>query len=230
MVPWAPTDTVDFKHWTSASYSGRNAPLQRIRGLFNVNHYIVSQARPYLIPFLQSDMHGPGDGAALCGRNAASATTTFLTRMIGLETRHRLRQLDSMHLLPPSIRRFLVDEQVPGASVTLVPRVGIREFARLLETPTRETLDYWIARGERSVWPAVAALTIRYSIEGALDRAYQEVRRLKAGDLRRRKPSGEPGYHRTMGPLGPTARELEESRRRAISIGARCPPSAASEI
>ncbi|KAK4105800.1 hypothetical protein N658DRAFT_463475 [Parathielavia hyrcaniae] len=182
--PWAPAATVDFKHWTSASYTGRNAPLQRVASLFNVNHYIVSQARPYLIPFLQSDMHGP---SVLGRRNKLTEAKAFTMHMIGFEMRHRLRQLDRLHLLPPSIRRFLVDENIPGgASLTLVPQISLRDFVRLLETPTKETLEYWILRGERSVWPAVAALRVRCAIEMELDRSYQDVKRFKASDLRRK--------------------------------------------
>ncbi|SPQ18128.1 9d5ca51d-416a-468e-962a-d2e1f22f958d [Thermothielavioides terrestris] len=183
ITPWAPTDTDDFRHWTSGSYTDRNAPLQRVAGLFNVNHYIVSQARPYLIPFLQSDMHGP---SAIGRRNRLTAVKVFAMRMLGLEVRHRLRQLDQLRLLPPSIRRFLVDEHLPGPSMTLVPQISLRDFPRLVETPTRETLAYWTLRGERSVWPAVAALRVRCAIEMELDRALQAVRRLKASDLRRR--------------------------------------------
>ncbi|KAH6853692.1 acyl transferase/acyl hydrolase/lysophospholipase [Chaetomium sp. MPI-CAGE-AT-0009] len=187
IAPWAPADTADFRHWTLASYADRNAPLQRVSGLFNVNHYIVSQARPYLVPFLQSDMHGPSARLFAGGGFGFLAGLRSLSmRMVGLEARHRLRQLDRLHLLPPSIRRFLVDEHLPGPSVTLVPRLALRDFARLMETPTRETLEYWILRGERSVWPAVAALHVRCAIEMELDRAYQDVRRLKAGGLRRK--------------------------------------------
>ncbi|EAQ93362.1 hypothetical protein CHGG_01597 [Chaetomium globosum CBS 148.51] len=154
--PWAPADTADFRHWTLASYTDRNAPLQRVSGLFNVNHYIVSQARPYLVPFLQSDMHGPaprlfGGGFGVAG-----------------------------------LRSLVMRMHLPGPSVTLVPRLAARDFARLMETPTRDTLEYWILRGERSVWPAVAALRVRCAIEMELDRAYQDVRRLKAGGLRRK--------------------------------------------
>ncbi len=57
---------------------------------------------------------------------------------------------------------------------------------RLLETPTKESLDYWILRGEKSVWPAVGAIKVRCAIESELDRGYQFVRRRKAGGLRRR--------------------------------------------
>lgn len=183
IVPWAPANTIDFRHWSHVSYTDRDSPLMRIAELFNVNHFIVSQARPYLIPFLQSDMHGP---SLLETRSKTTSVTAFLARMVGLEVRHRLRQLDTLGLLPTGIRRFLVDERVPGASVTLVPEVTAGDFIRLLETPTRETLDYWILRGERSVWPAVAALKIRCAIETELDRAYQMARRLKAGNLRRK--------------------------------------------
>lgn len=186
-MPWAPANTTDFHHWTHLSYSDRDSPLRRVAELFNVNHFIISQARPYLIPFLQSDMHGP---SLLETRGKATQMSAFLVRMVGLELRHRLRQVDTLGMLPASIRRFLVDEQVPAASMTLVPEVSMGDFVRLLETPTRETLNYWILRGERSVWPAVSALRIRTHIENELDRSYQEVRKLKAGGLRRKSSIG----------------------------------------
>ncbi|KAL2144145.1 hypothetical protein VTI28DRAFT_9520 [Corynascus sepedonium] len=247
ITPWAPADTVDFRHWTFASYTDRNAPLQRVSGLFNVNHYIVSQARPYLIPFLQSDMHGPSTsrqyGSMGCHPrqygSLFAAARAFVTRMVGLETRHRLRQLDRLHLLPPSIRRFLVDEHLPGPSVTLVPQIGLTDFVRLMETPTKETLEYWILRGERSVWPAVAALWVRCAVEMELDRAYQEVSRYKAGDLRRKASEIEQLGREAMGANGERLavkergeqqqhqlRTTTDQRPRAWSISARCPPSA----
>lgn len=103
-----------------------------------------------------------------------------------MEIHHRLQQLDSLQLLPLSIRRFLLDEHIPAASVTLVPVLSASDFIRLLETPTQESLEYWILRGEKSVWPAVGALKVRCAVETELDRGYQIVRRRKAGGLRRR--------------------------------------------
>jgi TAG lipase/lysophosphatidylethanolamine acyltransferase len=155
-------------------------------------------------------MHGP---ALVETHNKTATITAFLVRMVGLEIRHRLRQLDTLGLLPTGIRRFLVDETVPGTSMTLVPEVTAGDFGRLLETPTRDTLDYWILRGERSVWPAVAALKIRCAVETKLDRAYQHARRLKAGGLRRRS---NPAL------AVPLSQERErKDRDRANSLGAR---------
>ncbi|RYP72044.1 hypothetical protein DL769_004531 [Monosporascus sp. CRB-8-3] len=185
IVPWAPANA--FRPWTHASEKDRKLPLTRIAQLFNVNHFIVSQARPYLIPFLQSDMHGPSPAASLGGGAHGEHLAGHLFRVVGLELRHRLRQLDTLGLLPPGIRRFLVDEEVPaGAVTTLVPDLGPADFARLLEIPTRDTLDHWILRGERSVWPAVGALVARCAVEYELERAYQRARRLKADGLRRK--------------------------------------------
>ncbi|KAI0460059.1 hypothetical protein F5B21DRAFT_128702 [Xylaria acuta] len=181
IVPWAPATS--FRPWTHASDKDRKSPLARISQLFNVNHFIVSQARPYLIPFLESDMHGP---SLYTARHKRAQMTGHLVRIVGLEVRHRMRQLDTLGLLPASIRRFLVDEEVHGASMVLVPTVTASDFIRLLETPTRETLDYWILRGERSVWPAVCALKIRCMVEYEIETTYQRARRLKAGGLRRK--------------------------------------------
>lgn len=182
IVPWAPANA--FHHYGTQSLGkDHKSPLSRIAQLFNVNHFIVSQARPYLIPFLESDMHGP---SLLTARHKRAQVTGHITRMVGLEIRHRLRQLDTLGLLPASIRRFLVDEEVPGASMMLVPKVTAGDFVRLLETPTRDTLDYWILRGERSVWPAVCALKTRCVVEYEIEKAYQRARSLKAGGLRRK--------------------------------------------
>lgn len=188
IIPWAPANSAKFHHWTQITYAGRGSPLHRAAELFNVNHYIVSQARPYMAPFLQSDMHGP---SIMEKRGVVSRATAFMLRMVGLEVQHRLRQLDNAGMLPARMQRFLIDERVPGHNMLLVPELSASDFGRLLETPTRDTLKYWILKGEKSVWPAVAALKVRLAVETELDRSYQVVRRFKAGKLRRRASMAE---------------------------------------
>ncbi|KAF2869800.1 acyl transferase/acyl hydrolase/lysophospholipase [Massariosphaeria phaeospora] len=177
IVPWANAEETTFRPWTQASYSDRESPLHRIAELFNVNHFIVSQARPYLAPFLRSDLHHPNPRQD--GRWSLSMP---VLRLVVMEIQHRLHQLDELGWLPLSIRRFLLDESVPGASLTLVPELTPSDFFKLFENPTNDALDYWILRGERSVWPAVGALKVRCAIEVELDRGYQLVRRRKPFD------------------------------------------------
>ncbi len=96
-----------------------------------------------------------------------------------------------------------------------------------MEVPTKETLEYWILKGERSVWPAVAALKIRCAVETELDRAYQVARRLKAGGLRRKASSMTTTPMAAMIDNEFRARERERRERdRAHSTGARCLPTA----
>ncbi|KEQ99546.1 hypothetical protein AUEXF2481DRAFT_1043 [Aureobasidium subglaciale EXF-2481] len=178
IVPWASSHPTHHRPSTPLGYaSDRDSPLTRIAELFNVNHFIVSQARPYIAPFLRSDLHSPKPGYK--GR---SSLTTSLMKVMVMEVQHRLHQLDSLGYLPVQIRRFLLDENIPGASLTLVPEVNTTDFLKLLENPTRQSVEYWIQKGEKMVWPAVDALKVRCAVEVELDRGYQIVRRRKPFD------------------------------------------------
>jgi TAG lipase/lysophosphatidylethanolamine acyltransferase len=117
-------------------------------------------------------------------------------RLLMREIQHRLSQLDALGMLPASLRRLLLDEAVPGASIVIVPDLSPRDYVRLLENPTKASVRHWIGRGERSVWPAVAALKIRCAVEVELDRGYQLVRRRKPFDL------GTPGVGSRRGSFG----------------------------
>lgn len=192
IVPWPLAEGVSFKSHTHAAYRERQSPLHRMGELFNVNHFIVSQARPYLAPFLRSDLHHPNPKQD--GRLKLSKP---ILRFFVSEVQHRLQQMDYLGLLPLSIRRFLLDENIPGPSLTLVPELTPSDFFKLLENPTEEAIDYWILRGERSVWPAVTSLRIRCAIEHELDLGYQLVRRRKRSDAG--LSSSYPGGNRRRG-------------------------------
>ncbi|KAF1810341.1 hypothetical protein P152DRAFT_439849 [Eremomyces bilateralis CBS 781.70] len=183
--PWSTAEHATFHPWTHTAYSERESPLARIAELFNVNHFIVSQARPYIVPFLRSELHHPPPPRRHAFRfltRLIPLPPMMIPRLVVMELHHRLHQLDNLSLLPPSIRRFLLDENVPGASLTLVPEISARDFLRLVENPSREAVEHWILRGERSVWPAVGALKVRCAVEVELDRGYQLVRRRKPFD------------------------------------------------
>ncbi|KAJ4353286.1 triacylglycerol lipase [Didymosphaeria variabile] len=224
ITPWSPSLSTTFRPWTHASYADtRESPLHRIAELFNVNHFIVSQARPYLAPFLRSDLHHPNPKQD--GRRYQLSMPVL--RLIVMEIQHRLHQLNELGILPPSIRRFLLDENIPGPSLTLVPELTPRDFFRLLENPTKDALDYWIRRGEKSVWPAVGALKVRCAVEVELDRGYQLVRRRRKNGRQGEKESPTEGVSsavmagerlRKSGSRGEEVWESER-RRRAASFG-----------
>ena len=163
IVPWAALNQEIT--WTRED----NNSYERIAELFNVNHFIVSQARPYVAPFLMSDIH----------RHRSPSLTLKMLRLLGLEARHRLHQLDKVGLLPKSIRRFVVDEIIQGASVTVVPDLEWKDWERVLGVPNKEMVDYWILKGERSIWPVVGLIGARCGVELGIDGLYQMVRSMK---------------------------------------------------
>ncbi|PSK37404.1 hypothetical protein B9Z65_2146 [Elsinoe australis] len=215
IVPWTSSYNTNYASKHTRYGTERENPLSRIAELFNVNHFVVSQARPYIAPFLQSDLSSPKPGYA--GRKSLWAS---FVKVVYMEIQHRLHQADSLGYLSSSNRRFLMDENVPGPSLTLVPDVGLSDFAKLLENPTREMLDYWILKGEKSVWPAIGALKIRCAVEVELDRGYQVVRRRKPLDADRisLQSTSRSSFHLADQP--PDARRRKRKRARAASMGA----------
>lgn len=146
------------------------APLSRIGELFNVNHFIVSQTRPYIIPFIL--IQRLADHYALLGT---------VVRLLFSESLYWLQWLASLELLGMFFRRILVDEEVPSvdawSKVVLTPSLYFSDLFAIFDTPTETTLDEWRQRGEHSVWPAVCELQMRCDIEYDLDAAYDNLSR-----------------------------------------------------
>ncbi|KAJ5909088.1 hypothetical protein N7495_001770 [Penicillium taxi] len=177
IIPWPHMEDTVFQPWRHVIYSDGESPLSRIAELFNVNHFIVSQARPYLIPILRSELN-------LLDRRQTgwNNLSRSMMRLVLVELRHRLRQLDYIGLLPGSVSRLLIDETIPGPNLTLVPDLSFYDMAKLFQKTTRERIADWTLKGERGVWPAVSALKVREAIEIELDRGYQLVRRRRPSD------------------------------------------------
>ena len=182
ITPWSKSHsqslTFQSHHLYTQTLNERDSPLSRIAELFNVNHFIVSQARPYIAPFLRAEVQQPRSPR----QSRRNGLVQPLLRLVTSEVHHRMNQLDALGLLPFAVRRLLIDETIPGANITLVPNLKAMDFLKLLENPTKENLDYWILQGEKSVWPNICSLRIRCAIEVELDRCYQLVRRRKPLD------------------------------------------------
>lgn len=81
IVKWS-SSAVKWNHWTEAGSAEGEAPLLRLSELLNVNHFIVSQANSYFIPFVSNQPNPQHD-------------TLFykIAYIVASETRHRLFQV-----------------------------------------------------------------------------------------------------------------------------------------
>ncbi|CAH2448604.1 Lipase 3 [Komagataella phaffii CBS 7435] len=147
----------------------------RLTELFNVNHFIVSLARPYL--------------AALVGNGLRHSSTWYPKRVLrtvmGLELQHRIDMLNRSGLLFGFIKRLAVDDKTPTTStseITIVPhlRTLVKDFTRIFDVSrSNENIPYWILVGERSVWPLFPILWTRTAIEFTLDDLYNNQRKMR---------------------------------------------------
>ncbi|RKP10381.1 acyl transferase/acyl hydrolase/lysophospholipase [Thamnocephalis sphaerospora] len=160
IVPWTPAS---IKWGESGPSENDELPLTRMTELFNVNHFIVSQANPFIAPFVSKGMS-----------THTNSISVKLRNLLGSELKHRAHQLDHMNLLPKLARGITV-EGVSG-NVTISPRLSAKDFNMLISNPTSSLLYHWILKGEQSTWPLLALLQNRCMIELALDRELIKLR------------------------------------------------------
>ncbi|KAG0333157.1 hypothetical protein BG004_000956, partial [Podila humilis] len=176
IIPWTPS-VVNYTSPIAPSFfsygAGPETPLTRLSELFNVNHFIVSQANPYIVPFMSRGLKDRKSGGS--DRSGFSVgIMERIARVILAEIKHRLGQLNQIGILPHFVVQ-LVEEKVSG-NVTIVPEVQLEDFKTIISNPTHESIQYWILKGEQSTWPFLSMLKYRLMIELALDRILLQLR------------------------------------------------------
>ncbi|KAJ3261736.1 hypothetical protein HK103_004687 [Boothiomyces macroporosus] len=153
---WSPTSI----KWGN-TYADNDSPDQRLAELFNVNHFILSQAQPYIAPFLRK-------GPRITGRNFFQKILAFISS----EIRFRMTQLARIGLIPKSVGS-LFDLKIVG-HVTIAPALSSLDFYTIFGNPTYESLSYWIKKGEKSTWPFLEMIRCRLMIEMKLYEVKQQ--------------------------------------------------------
>lgn len=140
-------------------------PALRLAEMFNVNHFILSQANPYLLPFVERSNGNPWLSQSWMSR---------LTSLISSEIKHRLFQMEQFGLLPHWLTG-LADQQMT-ANVILFPDVKFTDYHIVLSNPTSGMLGHWVLKGEQAVWPKLALIKSRLAIELKLDSILMRLR------------------------------------------------------
>ncbi|KAJ1910169.1 Lipase 5 [Tieghemiomyces parasiticus] len=166
-VPWGPADT----EWIDGSVQN-DLPMQRLAELFNVNHFVVSQVNPYVMPVL-----------ALSNTAAATFTSRWrrllrtLVRLTSQEVLYRLRQLRQLAVLPRILFRVeaMLAQKYSG-DVTIMPNISLADYASVLVNPTIASFRRYQQLGERATWPCVTVLRNHCQVELLLDRIIYRLR------------------------------------------------------
>lgn len=124
------------------SYNNTKAKsaFTRLTELFNVNHFVISLARPYLAPLISNDLKHYNEygrtkyrrvpsnneeyndsndlnqssrlnGSEAYTKDAGYTLIKHIKNIIGMEIQHRLEVMDKLGILSDTIKRFCIDEK-----------------------------------------------------------------------------------------------------------------------
>ncbi|CDM26638.1 Small GTPase superfamily, ARF/SAR type [Penicillium roqueforti FM164] len=169
-VPWNDLH----KQYIDGSVDG-DLPMTRLSEMFNVNHFIVSQVNPHVVPFLPKET-GPQD-ATNDGPSFIPRWMNMMAHLAKDEVLHRMNVLSELGVFPTSMTKFasIVNQKYHG-DINIYPELLSSNLPRLLENPTTEFMLSSCLSGERATWPRLSRIRNHCAIELALDNAIQNMR------------------------------------------------------
>lgn len=154
-VPYLPS-----KRWIDGTvYS--DLPMLRLARLHNVNHYIVSQTNPHVVPFIVSD-------------HARRRGLVPLARELALNASRSTVRLARSHLSGSPVRRMAdqlnaVIAQRYSGDINILPRHSPGQLLRMFSNLDARELARYIVEGERATWPRIE----RIRNQSAISRAFE---------------------------------------------------------
>lgn len=173
-VPW---DLIDGITWIDGSVDS-DLPMARLAELFNVNHFIVSQVNPHVVPFLAKEEEMVAD--QVHGNNVQAAGSAFLRNAaVGAkeEIVYRLQQTADAGIMPIWVTklRSILNQQYSG-DINIFPKIAYADFPRVLSNPTQEYMLGCMLTGQRATWPKLSRVQNHVAIELALEAAIHEAK------------------------------------------------------
>ena len=173
-VPWNPSP----QQWIDGSVDN-DLPMTRLAEMFNVNHFIVSQVNPHVVPFLIKEEDSLGEEASQSASSFAAGPSWIhtATHLAKGEALHRMRTMAEMGVFPNALTKAVsVLSQKYSGDITILPEISYADFPRILSNPTPEFMEQAMLSGERATWPKLSRIRNHCAIELALDEAVQKFR------------------------------------------------------
>ncbi|GAB5592702.1 Lipase 5 [Umbelopsis nana] len=162
IVPWNPSGQL----YIDGSVEN-DLPMNKLSELFNVNHFIVCQVNPHVIPFLQTSLT-----TTKCKEFAS-----FCMSMARGELQHRCTQLTELGIMPSLFYKLqAIMSQRYSGDITIVPEIGYSEFLKVLSNPTPQSVMEAMIRGEKATWPKMSIIKNHLQIELTIDAIIYRLR------------------------------------------------------
>lgn len=176
-VPYMP-----LLRWNDGSLKS-DLPMIRLRRLHNVNHFIVSQTNPHVIPFLSEREPGTRglfnaarDYTYSTVRSQATSILNFARANLPITGLHR----------PLDTFTSILDQDYRG-NVNIFPAVGLWRFIKVTSNPNIASVRRFMLEGERAAWARIETIRTQTAISMTLERCLERVERSAADSASRRE-------------------------------------------
>jgi TAG lipase/steryl ester hydrolase/phospholipase A2/LPA acyltransferase len=174
-VPYLPQ-----RKWVDGSMSD-DLPMKRLSRLYGVNHFIVSQTNPLVLPFLKAENRNSG--------LVSTVSNTALKTMKdwGLAASHLMqRPFKENSYASKLINGYiaLVSQTYTG-DINILPSSRFLSPAQVLASRSSEEVMELLNEGERATWPAIERIRIQTRISRTLNRLLDDLDRAVVSGGRR---------------------------------------------
>ncbi|GLT63161.1 hypothetical protein SLA2020_357420 [Shorea laevis] len=178
LVPYHPPFNLDpeegsgtsARRWRDGSLEV-DLPMMQLKELFNVNHFIVSQANPHIAPLLRMK-----EFVRAYGGNFAAK----LAQLTEMEVKHRCNQILKLGFPLGGLANLFAQDW--EGDVTVVMPATLAQYLKIIQNPTHVEVQKAANQGRRCTWEKLSAIKANCGIELALDECVailNHMRRLK---------------------------------------------------
>mmetsp|Transcript_11158 Transcript_11158/g.26811 ORF Transcript_11158/g.26811 Transcript_11158/m.26811 type:complete len:851 (-) Transcript_11158:60-2612(-) len=164
----------------------QDLPMQQLSEMFNVNHFIISQANPHAVMFasyshLKSIWSTPLTGLLnsirIFLKDQCRSWLSHFVEMVGAR-RYAPQHATSRRL---GVQIFVQEYEGRDCDVSLIPWLGHRGlFSALLHAlynPSKREFEEWIEAAQRQTWKHIPAIKSHVAEEITLDQCVQRLRK-----------------------------------------------------
>lgn len=156
--------------WNDGSLKS-DLPTIRLRRLHNVNHFVVSQTNPHVLPFVSRNEPG-SKGLINSVRELAQNTVRQQARNVLSLARANfpMGKFDK----PLDTAASILDQDYRG-NINIFPEVSLWRYANVTSNPTLESVQRFMLEGERATWPRMEMIRTQTLISSTLDRCVDRL-------------------------------------------------------
>ncbi|KAG6536067.1 triacylglycerol lipase SDP1-like [Zingiber officinale] len=145
------------RRWRDGSLES-DLPMIQLKELFNVNHFIVSQANPHIAPLLRVK-----EIIRVYGGNFAAK----LAHLVEMEVKHRCNQVLELGIPLGGLAKLFAQDW--EGDVTVVMPATLAQYSKIIQNPSRVELQKAANQGRRCTWEKLSAIKANCAIELVLD-------------------------------------------------------------